>query len=200
MPARILEIIVSAEKRDVGGRAHLAHLPGQLNARNERHPDIRQKQIRLILLHQLQGVQPVARACHQPEAVILPRDHGAHTLPQLVLIIRDNHGIQVLSCHGNPRPFFPEQNSRAGSPAEREICTHYNRFGVIAQIFSSKDRKNPRIWPIWDPCGGFSCRVFQKEDRRSISRLGASTPSPSRIPYSSSKMRITSFQASIACG
>ena len=58
----IFKIIVAAEKGDVGGRAYLSHMAGQLNARDKRHADIGEQQIRLILLHQLEGIQSVAGA------------------------------------------------------------------------------------------------------------------------------------------
>ena len=58
----VLKVIIAAEKGDVGGRAYLSHMAGQLNARDKRHADIGEQQIRLILLHQLEGIQSVAGA------------------------------------------------------------------------------------------------------------------------------------------
>ena len=46
-----------------------------------------QQKIRLKLLYQLQGVQPVARPAHQPEPQRLPVDQLAHRLQKLRLVV-----------------------------------------------------------------------------------------------------------------
>ena len=89
----ILKVVIAAEEGDIGGRPHLPHLPGQLDAGDKGHPDIGEQQVRLVLLHQLQCVQPVAGAPRQTEAQLLPRYHGAHRLSQLVLVVGDNHRV-----------------------------------------------------------------------------------------------------------
>ena len=89
----IFKVVIAAEEGDVGGRAHLPHLPGQLDARDEGHPDVGEQQIGLVLLHQLQGVQAVAGAPGQTEAQLLPGDHGAHRLPELILVVGHDHRV-----------------------------------------------------------------------------------------------------------
>ena len=89
----VSEVIVAAQEGDVGGRAHLPHLPGQLDARDKGHPDVGEQQIRLVFFHQLEGVQPIAGTARQTEAQLLPWNHGADCLPQLVLVVRDNHRV-----------------------------------------------------------------------------------------------------------
>ena len=74
----VFKIVIAAEKRNVRGRADLAHLPGKLNTRDERHPNIGEQQVGLAFLHHLQGIQPVAGAAHQSETVVLPGNHGAY--------------------------------------------------------------------------------------------------------------------------
>src|SRR5699024_6406169 len=49
---------------------------------------------------QLQGVQAVAGAPHQAEAELLPGRHGTDRLPELVLVVRDDHRILRFSRHG----------------------------------------------------------------------------------------------------
>ena len=95
----VLEIVKAAEKGDVHGGAYLPHLPGQLDARNKGHPDVGEQQVRLQLLHQLQCVQPVAGASRQMKAQRLPRDHGADSLPQFGLVIRNHHSVKGFFRH-----------------------------------------------------------------------------------------------------
>ena len=108
----ILEIVEAAQKGNVHGRAYLAHLPGQLNARDEGHPNVGQQQIRLKPLDKLKRIQPVAGAAHQMEAQRLPWDHGADGLAQFVLIIGHNDGVDVFISH-TLFPLQPELNQTA---------------------------------------------------------------------------------------
>ncbi len=62
------------EKGNVHRRADLAHLPRQLDARDERHTDVGQQQVRLKPLDKLERVQPVAGIAHKVEAERLPGD------------------------------------------------------------------------------------------------------------------------------
>ena len=95
----IFKIIVTAEECDIGGRPNLTHLPGQFDPGDKGHANIRQQQIRLVLFHQLKGVQSIAGAPHQAKSKILPGDHGAHRFSQFVLVIRHNYGIRCLHSH-----------------------------------------------------------------------------------------------------
>ena len=104
---RVFKVVIAAEKGNVRCGTHLPHLPGQLNARDKRHSDIGEQQIRLVLFHQLEGIQPVAGAAHQAESQLPPGDHGTHRLPQLVLVVRSHHCVGRLGRHGISRP-FPE--------------------------------------------------------------------------------------------
>ena len=101
----VLKIIISAQKGDIRGGPHLPHLPGQLYARDKGHPDIGQQQVWGVLFHQLKGVQSVAGAPHQAEAIVLPGDHGTHRFPQLVLVVGHDHGILRLCSHWATYPF-----------------------------------------------------------------------------------------------
>ena len=101
----VFKVVVAAEERDVGGGPHLPHLPGQLNPGDKGHPDVREQQVRLPLLHQLEGIQTVAGAAHQQEAELLPGDHAAHRLPKLVLVVGDYHSIQGVLGHRITCPF-----------------------------------------------------------------------------------------------
>ena len=98
----VLEVVMPAQEGDVRGRAHLAHLPGQLDARDEGHAYVRQQQIRLQLFDQLEGVQPVAGVSNKAEAQLLPGYHGADGLPELVLVVRDYDGVKRLRAHLDP--------------------------------------------------------------------------------------------------
>ena len=92
----VLKVVVAAQEGYVRRGAHLAHLPGELDARDEGHSYVGEQQVRLQLFHELQRVQPVAGAAHELEAVLLPGDHGAHRLAQLVLVVGDYHGVERL--------------------------------------------------------------------------------------------------------
>ena len=107
----VLKIVIAAEKGNIGGRPNLPHLPGKLYSGDEGHPDVGQQQVRPVLLHQLEGIQPIAGASQQTKPMILPGDHGAYRLPELVLIVGDNHGVQRLCCHWGTCP-FPQKSRR----------------------------------------------------------------------------------------
>ena len=95
----VLEIVKAAQKGNVHGGADLPHLPGQLDAGDERHTDVGQQQVGLQLFHQLQGVQPVAGAAHQAEPQLLPGHHGAYGLAQHVLVVGHNDGVNGFGSH-----------------------------------------------------------------------------------------------------
>jgi len=83
----VFKIVIPAQKRRLEQRLHSLRLPGERRAGDERHPNIGQQKIRLKLLYQLQGVQPVARPAHQPEPQRLPVDQLAHRLQKLRLVV-----------------------------------------------------------------------------------------------------------------
>ena len=95
----ILEIVEAAQKGNVHRRADLAHLPRQLDARDERHTDVGQQQVRLKPLDKLERIQPVAGIAHKVEAERLPGDHCADGLAQLVLIVSHDDGVDVFVSH-----------------------------------------------------------------------------------------------------
>lgn len=55
---------------------------------------------RLQLLDELQGIKTVPALPDETEADLLPRDHAAHRLAELRLVIRHDHGQQFLLLHG----------------------------------------------------------------------------------------------------
>ncbi len=103
----VLKVVVAAQKRDVHGRADLPHLARQLNAGDERHADIGQKQVRFFLFHKLQRIQPVAGAAHQGKAELGPGHHPAHRLAQHVLVVGHHHGVDVFACPSHKRLPLP---------------------------------------------------------------------------------------------
>ena len=96
---RVFEIVKSAQKCNVHGGANLAHLAGQLNARDKRHTDIGQQQVRFQPLNEFQRVQAVAGAADEVEAEGFPGDHGTDGLAQFVLIVGHDDGVDVFVSH-----------------------------------------------------------------------------------------------------
>jgi hypothetical protein len=94
------KVIIAAQEGDLRQRPQLAHLLGQTHAADIGHADVRQQQIRLQLLDELQGIKAVSGAPDEAEADLLPRDHAAHRLAELRLVIRHDHGQQFLLLHG----------------------------------------------------------------------------------------------------
>ena len=66
------EIIISAQEHDLHCRAHLPDLPCQLDPIDERHPDIRDQEIRFQLFHHLKRVRTVFRLPDHAETHGLP--------------------------------------------------------------------------------------------------------------------------------
>lgn len=85
---RIAEIIVPAEEDDLRRGADLAHPARQLDAGHQRHPDVGDEQIRLVLLDRLQRFHAVFGVCHDGKAEPLPVDPLQDRLPQFDLIVR----------------------------------------------------------------------------------------------------------------
>ena len=81
------------------GGADLADLAGQLNAGDKGHADVGEQQVGFQLLDKFEGVQAVAGTAHQVETEGFPGNHCADGFPQLVLVIGDDDGVEVLFCH-----------------------------------------------------------------------------------------------------
>lgn len=85
---RIAEIVIPAEEDDLRRGADLAHPARQLDAGHQRHPDVGDEQIRLVLLDRLQRFHAVFGVCHDGKAEPLPVDPLQDRLPQFDLIVR----------------------------------------------------------------------------------------------------------------
>ena len=92
----VFKVVVAAQEGYVRGRAHLAHLSCQLYTRDKGHTYVRKQQVRLQLLHELEGIEPVAGTAHKAETVFLPGYHGAHRFPEFVLVVCDYYGVKRL--------------------------------------------------------------------------------------------------------
>lgn len=86
---RIAEVVIAAEKDNLRRRADLAHTACQLDTGHQRHPDIGDEQIRLVLLDGLQRLHAVFGVGHDAKAEPLPVDPLQDRLPQLDLIVRE---------------------------------------------------------------------------------------------------------------
>ena len=138
----ILEVVVAAEESDMGGGPHLPHLPGQLNAGDEGHTDIGEQQIRPVLLHQLEGVQAVAGASHQPKAQLLPGNHGTDRLPELVLVVGHDHRIGRSGLHG------VTSFRRYGYYTEKSPLGQGRQLGVVMPVDILQHDLDPSRLPL----------------------------------------------------
>ena len=85
---RIAEIVIAAEENDLRRGTDLAHPPRQLQPGHQRHADVGDEQIRLVLLHRLQCFHTVLGVRHNGKAQPRPVNPRKDCLPQLDLVIR----------------------------------------------------------------------------------------------------------------
>ena len=85
---RVAEVVIAAEENNLRRGADLAHPPRQLQPGHQRHADVGDEQIRLVLLHRLQRFHAVFGVCHDGKAKPRPVNPRKDCLPQLDLVIR----------------------------------------------------------------------------------------------------------------
>ena len=81
------EVIVAGEDDDLHPRHGVGHGLAQLHAVHEGHADVGDEDVRLDVLHGLQGQFPVRGLAHEGEAVFLPREAVADALADDDLIV-----------------------------------------------------------------------------------------------------------------